>query len=62
MTFASVVNHDVPTDPVALKAKRREQKQAALASAEASLAKAKLHLKAAEQTVADAKADLKGTD
>lgn len=44
----SVVNNDVPTDPVALAALRIEQADAAVASAERKVAKQEAHLAAAE--------------
>lgn len=56
----SVVNNDVPTDPVALKKLRQEQAAAQVVSAETKVAKAKSHLKEAEKALAEALAAQKG--
>ena len=56
MTSVAVVNNDVPTDPVALKALRQEQADAAVESAKAKVAKAKQHLEAAKEALAQATA------
>jgi hypothetical protein len=56
----AVVNHDVPTDPVALAAKRKEQAASAVASAKAKVVKAEAHLKAAQEALAQALAEQKG--
>jgi len=45
----AVVNNDVPTDPAALKAKQREQADAAVASAEAKVKRQKQHLASASK-------------
>ena len=72
----SVVNHDVPTDPVALAARRREQAEAAVESARRKVerqqqhvaaaetdekrAKQEAHLAAAQEALAQALAEQKG--
>jgi len=58
----AVVNHDVPTDPVALAAKRKQQAADAVASARAKVVKAEGHLKAAKEALAQALAEQKGTN
>jgi len=45
--MVSVVNHDVPTDPVALRAKRLEQAEAAIAAARSKIERQEQHLAAA---------------
>jgi hypothetical protein len=56
MTTVHVVNHDVPTDPDALKATRIEQADAAVASAKAKVERQQQHLKAAKEALAQATA------
>lgn len=56
MTYVAVVNNDVPTDPDELKAKRAEQADAAVASAQSKVERQQQHLKDAKEALAQAKA------
>lgn len=56
MTTVEVVNNDVPTDPKELSKLRKEQADAAVASAKSKVAKQKKHLAAAEKALAQATA------
>ena len=60
MTSVSVVNNDVPTDPVKLAALRKSQAAAKVDAAKKKVTKAEVHLKEAKKALAEAQAEQKG--
>ena len=56
----SVVNYDVPTDPVELAKKQKAQAAVNVEQAKQKVAKQEAHLKAAKEALAQALAEQKG--